>query len=218
MTARRYFLTLSYAGAAYSGWQRQQSVLSVQQVVEEALQLILGKETKIVGSSRTDAGVHALGQVAHFDSSSELCPQNFLYKINGLLPPKVAVSSLQPVRPTAHARYDAQSRRYVYRVHSEKQPLLAGCSYYCPYQLNVEAMNRAARMCLRHSDFQAFASRSGTARPLSLPATAGPTGTEKAKKLLFSTTANRFLRSMVRTMVGTCIENRPKSFAGFTDK
>ena len=203
MKKRRYFLKLSYRGTRFAGWQRQSNALGVQEVVEDALSHVLRAETKVVGSSRTDAGVHASAQVAHFDAE-ELVPLELLRRLNGALPSEVSAIGLEFRPHRAHARYDASMRRYVYRMHGRKQPLLEGLSYRCPYTLDLSAMNKAARICLSYRDFSSFArSGSGAQKECSLYQAYWQYCGEE---LVFTVSANRFLRGMVRAMVAFCVE------------
>ena len=201
---QRYFLKLSYIGTSYAGWQRQSNALGVQQVIEETLSNLLNHSVTTMGSGRTDAKVHALGQVAHFSARAGLSA-DFLYHLNMRLPPQIAAHDLWPVSPQLHARYSACARRYTYRLHCTKQPLLQALSHYCPYDINVNMMNEAARLCLIHDDFKAF-SRKGDTNAHHYCRLRQAHWHKVGEEYFFSVTANRFLRGMVRIMVGTMIE------------
>ena len=202
----RYFLIFSYVGSSYAGWQRQPNALGIQEVIENSLQKVLKKEVTLFGSSRTDAGVHALAQVAHFDTEETLLNGTaFLYRLNALLPQQVAAIGLQPVLSNSHARHSASARRYVYRVHLGKQPFLDGLSYHCHYQLDIESMNRVADIYLSHTDFRAL-SRSGSPRAHHNCYLRQAYWHREAEGLVFTVSSNRFLRGMVRAMVGLCID------------
>ena len=203
MQKQRYFLKLAYKGTPYAGWQRQPNALGIQEIVEEALSQLLKSPITIVSSSRTDAGVHALAQVVHFDAE-EQTPSDLLHRLNSILPNEIAALDLIPKPPEAHARYDASMRRYIYKIHHRKQPLLEGLSYRCPHTLDLKAMNKAARICLSYRDFSSFArSRSNIPPNCRLYQAQWQYWGEE---LLFTVSGNRFLRGMVRTMVALFIE------------
>lgn len=208
----RYFIRLSYAGTAYHGWQIQENAHTVQACLEEALGRLLGQEVGLTGCGRTDTGVHAHAYVAHFDLDRELEAGHFLYKINAILPTDIRVHALCPVSPTAHARFDANERTYKYFLSPSKEPFLEKVTARCPFPLDLEAMNRAAALLLGTHDFTSFAklhaptktnvctlSRASWTRE-ELP----PFGTSPV--WVFTISANRFLRNMVRAVVGSLIE------------
>ncbi len=201
---QRYFLKLSYVGTSYAGWQRQPNALVVQQVIEDTLANMLNHPVPTMGSGRTDAKVHALGQVIHFSARAGLSA-DFLHHLNMRLPPQIAAHDVWPVSPKLHARYSACARRYTYRLHCTKQPLLQNLSHYCPYSINIDMMNEAARLCLIHRDFESF-SRKGDSKIHHNCHIRQAHWYKVGEEYLFSVTANRFLRGMVRIMVGTMIE------------
>ena len=157
MEKGRYFLTLSYKGTAYSGWQVQPGEKTVQAAIEDAISLMLGKEIKVIGAGRTDTGVHASHYVAHFDSSENtLTGEDLVFKLNSYLPRDIAIISLRKVRNDAHARFDAISRTYRYIISSKKDPFSINQCTYLRSKLDLDAMNRAAGYLMEYSDFTSF--------------------------------------------------------------
>jgi tRNA pseudouridine38-40 synthase len=202
----RHFLYLSYDGGAYCGWQRQPNGVSVQQKVEEALSTIFRLPTPIVGAGRTDAGVHARMMTAHFDASIPSASlARFADRLNGLLPPDIAVTRIAPVTPDAHARFSAISRTYHYYVTLGKSPFLRAqaCRVHGP--LNVEAMNAAASLLASCSDFTSFSKLHTDARTNLCRVSSAVWTLQSPTLLQFSITADRFLRNMVRAIVGTLL-------------
>ena len=225
----RYALTLSYDGSSFCGWQIQPGDPSVQQTLQNALSTLLGKETAVTGAGRTDTGVNALGYVAHFDCDGSLPYkiEDFLYKINAILPEEIAVQSICEADSAFHARFDASRRTYHYFIHFEKDPFVRRYSWFCKYKLDVEAMRAACPLLLGTHDFSCF-EKSGADSKTSvctvyeagwkeyvpaLQALGEGGGSEKegspaadGRYLYFQITADRFLRNMVRAVVGTMIE------------
>jgi tRNA pseudouridine38-40 synthase len=155
----RYFLELSYKGTAYSGFQSQQNTgKTIQAEVEKAFAVLQREEVVMTGSSRTDAGVHALQNFFHFDYEGEIHPQ-FLYKVNAILPDDIVVRKLMPVAPEAHCRFDAVSREYRYYVYRRKDPFLKDRAFYFPYRLSLEKMKKAAGVIKEYTDFTSFSKR-----------------------------------------------------------
>ena len=202
----RWFIQIAYRGTRYEGWQTQPHRRTVQDTLAKALSVLCREEIIPVGSGRTDAGVHALGQVAHFDTEEKL-PENFLYAVNALLPDDLSVTHHFAVRENAHARYAAAYRWYRYCVHTRKNPLLHGASCYLPIYgravseaLNLTAMNRALRYVVGWRSFEAFSSGSQPTHAYCCVHDA--VWMEDGTRLYFDVVANRFLRGMVRHMVG----------------
>ncbi len=201
----RYFLQLAYDGSRFHGWQVQPNALSVQQVVDEALSTLLRQPVATTGSGRTDTGVHAAQQFAHFDVPAPLDPQQICHRLNRLLPPDIAVRALHPVGEEAHARFDALARTYTYRVSLVKDPFRNAYSYHAPRRPDVERMNEAARTLLAFEDFTTFSKTKGdTPHYRCRLSEAG--WQEVEDSLVFTIRANRFLRGMVRLVVGTLLE------------
>lgn len=206
----RYFMQLAYRGAPFHGWQTQPNATSVQQTVEQALGMLLRHPTPIVGAGRTDAGVNASMMVAHFDTDSPITDAPRLVgKLNAILGRDIAVRSIDPVPSDAHARFDATSRTYHYYVHTRRSPFLQPLSWLAPPSLDFEAMNRAARQLLVTEDFTSFAK-------LHSDAVTNICHVSRAEwvkcdpsdpsRRVFIITADRFLRNMVRAVVGTLVD------------
>lgn len=209
----RYFLTLSYNGSAYHGWQRQPRDLSVQEVVEHALSTRLREPISVTGAGRTDTGVHAAMMVAHFDAAEPLCldethKRALLHSLNGILPRDIAVSDIKAVHPQAHARFDAKWRTYKYFVHLGKSPFLESMSWQCPTATDFGVMNEAARRMMSYIDFTSFSKLHTDVKTNNCHITKAewePLDDEQATnpRWVFTITADRFLRNMVRAVVGT---------------
>ena len=201
----RYFLELSYNGKAYHGWQNQPNAVSVQEVVENALSKLLNTEIKIVGAGRTDAGVHAKQMFAHFDSDIKIENNDLKYKLNAFLPKDIAVYNIFQVQKDAHARFDALSRTYLYRVALEKDAFNFDSAYFMKKPLNLELMNQAANVLLGHKDFQCFSKTNTDVKTYYCDVKIAK-WEQIENELHFIITADRFLRNMVRAIVGTLID------------
>ena len=202
----RFFLEFSYTGTHYHGWQRQPNALSVQEVMENALGTLLKTPTPLVAAGRTDTGVHARQMIAHFDGDlAGAANQHFVYQLNQFLPQDIAIQSLQEVQPDAHARFDALSRTYEYHITKEKTPFGNELQYLVKQPLDLEAMNEGAALLLEYEDFECF-SKSHTDVKTFLCKISHATWTNSEKGYTFTITANRFLRNMVRAIVGTLVE------------
>lgn len=201
----RYFLQLSYNGAAYSGWQEQPGTATVQAALNKALRTLLGPDINCTGSGRTDAGVHARMQVVHFDGTLAMSADEFVYRLNAILPPDIAAQSVRQVRDDAHARYDAMSRSYEYRIHRCKDPFKRGLSYFFRAEPDVAAMNAAAQELLAWKDFQCFSKVKTDVKHFDCELFEARWKFQN-DSLVFYVSANRFLRGMVRAMVGTLLE------------
>lgn len=201
----RYFAELSYKGTRYHGWQVQPNALTVQELLEKALATALRREVSTTGSGRTDTGVHALQQFAHFDLEEE-DPSGMLSNVNALLPEDIAVRRFIRVHDGAHARFDAISRSYLYQMHFRKDPFLHRFSWRTAKDMDLERMNRGAELIRAHTDFGCFCkSHSGAATTL-CRVTRAEWVTAGGDRLEFHITANRFLRGMVRAVVGTLLD------------
>ena len=203
----RYFIELRYRGAAYCGWQRQNDVPSVQQTLERALSTLLRAETEVVGAGRTDTGVNASYYVAHFDTEVAIIDtKQLVYKLNLILPEDIAVFGIKEVAPEAHARFDAVRREYRYYVEQSKNPFTRDGSwqYYVP--LDVDAMNRAAECLLRYEDFTSFAKLNSNNKTNICHIYHAEWVREDNDRLCFTVAADRFLRNMVRALVGTLVD------------
>ena len=216
----RYFITLSYDGTRYHGWQIQPNGNSIQQELQQALSTLLRQPIEVVGAGRTDTGVHARMMVAHFDldptqpplKGEEFSPfkgeleRALAYKLNKLLPADIAVQEVRQVDEEMHARFSATSRTYHYFIHTRKDPFLQAYSWQIPFALDFEKMNEAAKILLEYKDFTSF-SKVGTDVKTNLCDLKEAFWEEVAPgRWRFTITANRFLRNMVRAIVGTLIE------------
>lgn len=203
----RYFLEISFNGAAYHGWQVQPNALSVQEVIQDRLSVLLRMPIEVVGAGRTDAGVHAKQMFMHFDVLEAIQDiPHLLYKLNSFLPKDIAAQSLQLVSDTAHARFDAVSRGYVYLISLKKNPFTQDYAWDIRNrELDIEAMNLACEVLLQHTNYKCF-SRSNTDVRTYECTIFKAIWTKEEEMLRFEVVANRFLRNMVRAMVGTLIE------------
>ena len=203
----RYFIWLSYIGTAYCGWQRQPNGMSVQQRVEEALATVLRRPTPLTGAGRTDAGVHARRMAAHLDTDVPIDdPAGLVGRLNRLLPPDIAVWSLDAVRPDAHARFSATARTYEYTVTGVKDPFAPPAVHRMALRgVDFEAMNRAAATLLDYRDFTSF-SKLHTDVKTNLCHVTRAEWRRQGDLWTFTITADRFLRNMVRAVVGTLFQ------------
>lgn len=208
----RYFLELSYNGANYRGWQRQKNAPSVQQTVEEALSRFLGGPIEVTGAGRTDTGVHAAYYVAHFDVGSDRGDLtadgggDFLYHANSILPPDIALKGIRRVADDAHARFDARSREYTYYILPLKDPFRTGTAWQYTVPLDMEAMNEAAGHLMVVGDFTTFAKLGGGNKTNICRVSVAGWRREADGGLTFTIRADRFLRNMVRAIVGTLVD------------
>ena len=202
----RYFIELAYNGQAYHGWQIQPGDSSVQETIEKALGTLLREEVSVVGCGRTDAGVHASQFFFHFDSSQEIDKEKLKFRLNSILPDDIAIFQVLKVKEDAHARFDAYSRSYQYRIFQGKNPFMIGIvSQVRALDLDVEKMNEAAMILTQYTDFKCFA-RSKSDVKSYICQIEEAFWRRTGSLLVFEITSNRFLRNMVRAIVGTLIE------------
>jgi len=206
---RRYFLKLSYVGTKYHGWQQQANTReTIQEIMMVRYSSILGEKIHLLGCGRTDTGVHAREFYAHFEiEKTDLLAdyETWLYKFNVVLPHDIAVQQIIPVALDSNARFSARARTYEYYLHFKKDGFLLNRSYYCPNDLNVEEMNKAAAALFNYKDFTSF-SRSRTQVKTNDCTIMGAKWEEIENGLKFTIKANRFLRNMVRAIVGTLVD------------
>lgn len=200
----RYFIELSYHGKVYHGWQNQPNAISVQEVVEKALSTLLGEKIDIVAAGRTDAGVHALQMFVHFDIDLSFNTEDLTFKLNAFLPQDIAVHDIFEVKPEAHARFDARSRTYLYRLALKKNAFNFDYAYFMKKPLQLQLMNEAAKVLLGHQDFQCF-SKTNTDVKTYFCDIKQAEWKQIDDELHFTIKADRFLRNMVRAIVGTLI-------------
>lgn len=217
----RYFIQLSYNGTPYHGWQRQPNAVTVQQTIEEALSTLLRTPTTIMGAGRTDTGVHARMMYAHVDiipedvndsafanlpaSEAGANLTKLTYKLNNFLPPSIAIQAILPVKEDAHARFDATHRSYLYRIHTTKNPFTQERAFYYKIPLDIQRMQEASDILLTYSDFECF-SKSNTDVNTYLCDIKEASWSLVDNEYHFTITADRFLRNMVRAIVGTLVE------------
>ncbi|MDN3686636.1 tRNA pseudouridine(38-40) synthase TruA [Cyclobacterium jeungdonense] len=201
----RYFIEIAYNGSAYHGWQMQKNAVSVQGCIQQALSTLFQSPISIMGSGRTDTGVHAYQQFAHFDLDFEISKMDFLKRINGLLPDDIAIFDLRPVQENAHARFDAQWRSYSYHISFRKDPFLLGKAWHCYYDLEVTSMQEATKVLLEYKDFQCFSKIKTNVKTFDCKIN-NASWEQTDHGLVFHIQANRFLRGMVRAIVGTLVK------------
>lgn len=205
----RYFAHLAYNGSAFFGWQTQPAHPSVQETLERCLSLLLHSERiPITGCGRTDTGVHASSYYAHFDLDTNLTPSDckmLIRKMNNFLPKEIVVFSIFPVKPEAHARFDAECRTYKYYINTTKNPFNTNFSYHCFRKLDTDMMNCASKLLVGKHDFTSF-SKVHTQVNNFVCDVFEAGWTKNADEVVFTISANRFLRNMVRAIVGTLLE------------
>jgi len=202
----RHFIELAFDGTRFNGWQVQQNApLTVQATLDGALSTILRRPIETTGQGRTDTGVHASQFFAHFDGPINIHPDALAAKLNRLLPPDIAVYRIFLVNSGLHARFQATSRTYKYHIHTHKDPFLTQFSHFLPIQPNANAMNAAANHLLGFSDFAAF-QKQGAQTHTTVCNLMQANWQQNDHRLIFTVQANRFLRNMVRAMVGTLLE------------
>lgn len=204
--ANRYFVTFAYDGTRYHGWQIQPNGNSVQEELQKALSTILRDTIEVVGAGRTDAGVHARRMTAHFETGGEFDCAQLAYKLNRLLPRDIAVRDVRRVAPDMHARFSATLRTYHYYVHTRKDPFLRHYSCELHYALDFDLMNEAASHLLDINDFGAFCKAHADVKTTLCNVTEALWTRDGDDSWHFRISANRFLRNMVRAVVGTLIE------------
>ena len=202
----RYFVFFSYDGAKYHGWQVQPNAISVQECLNKSLSTLLRQEIETVGAGRTDAGVNARNMAAHFDCNRVVDGQWLADKLNRLLPPDIAVDRVQAVRSDAHARFDAKARTYHYFVYSRKNPFLRYFATRLHFEPDYALMNRAAEELLSVSDFTSFSKLHTDVKTNICHVTRAEWTEVEPGLWRFEITADRFLRNMVRAVVGTLLE------------
>ncbi|MBR3100479.1 MAG: tRNA pseudouridine(38-40) synthase TruA [Muribaculaceae bacterium] len=202
----RYFIKLSYRGEAFHGWQVQPHDPSVQETIEKALSTLLHVPTPLTGAGRTDTGVNARLMVAHFDTQEPIADaRHFVHSLNGIVGRDIAIHSIHPVHDNAHARFDATSRTYKYFVHTSKSPFLYPLSWWCRPDLDFALMNEAAARLLDYRDFTSFSKLHTDVKTNNCVITQAQ-WKQNGEQWVFTITADRFLRNMVRAIVGTLVD------------
>ncbi|MGN6601820.1 MAG: tRNA pseudouridine(38-40) synthase TruA [Ginsengibacter sp.] len=229
----RYFIGISYKGTAYSGFQAQHNANTIQAEVEKALKIYFKKEFQLTGSSRTDAGVHALQNYFHFDSDQPLTGkrsvdephtsqlsspggeleeasspggdlEEAVYHLNAILPRDIVIKRISPVTDEAHCRFDALWREYKYFIYSHKDPFLQDRAFYFPYKIDREALAQYAALIKNHSDFTSFSKRSTQVKTFICEIQKSE-WSDESEMLVYTVRSNRFLRGMVKALVGTML-------------
>ncbi len=199
----RYFIEVAYQGTAYSGFQVQKNANSVQAEVEKALQIFFREKFELTGSSRTDAGVHALQNFFHFDSPVPVVDAS--YQLNAILPGDIVIKNIREVNVDVHCRFDAVSREYRYNIYHRKNPFIADTAYYYPYALNIDLLQEAAAAILEYKDFTAFSKRNTQVKSFLCNIYSSEWLLHEGQ-LIYQVKANRFLRGMVKGLVGTMLQ------------
>ena len=203
----RHFAEIAYKGTQFHGWQRQRNSRSVQEAIEEGLSMVLRQETPIMGCGRTDTGVHASQYFFHFDSD-KIFPKNFIDRMNKVLGDNIAVKRIFPVKEDAHARFDAIKRTYEYYIGTTKNPFENDLVWYYPYpaQLDLQKMNKIAGLLRQYEDFLPFCKTKSDAKTMKCELSRAEWIYDKGKQqYVFHISADRFLRGMVRLIVGACV-------------
>ena len=205
----RYFIHLAYNGTPYHGWQIQPNAASVQETLNKAFSVLLQSEINLMGAGRTDTGVHAKEMYAHFDFEPSFDIPNLVHKLNSFLPKDIVIYDIIPVHDEAHTRFDATKRTYEYHIHQVKNPFLEELSWYFHQPLDVDLMNQAAQLLFNHTDFECFSKVNTDVNTFDCTIfeahwTRVATNQE-SNQLVFTISANRFLRNMVRSIVGTLV-------------
>jgi len=198
----RYFIEVAYKGTNYSGFQKQQNANSVQAELEKALEIFYRQKFELTGSSRTDAGVHALQNFFHFDTDRVI--DDGSYNLNAILPDDIVAKRIFPVADDAHCRFDALSRQYHYYIYQDKDPFLQGRAYYVPYPIDMALLQAAAAEIKNHTDFTSFSKRNTQVKTFECTIQQSE-WIQEVNCLVYRVKANRFLRGMVKGMVGTML-------------
>ena len=202
----RYLIECSYRGSSFHGWQIQPNATTVQECIEKGLSMVLKEKIAITGSSRTDTGVHAIQQFAHFDTEKVIeDPDKIVNSLNGILSKDIAIHQIKLVSNEFHSRFDAIHRRYIYRIQQKKTPFDYETSYFFKSKLNIDLMNKAGELMKSYFDFQCFSKVKTDVQTFNCKIEFAY-WEQQEQTLLFHIKADRFLRGMVRAVVGTMIE------------
>lgn len=200
----RYFIELSYNGSAYHGWQNQPNAISVQEVIEKGLSTLLKETISIMGAGRTDTGVHAKQMFAHFDYKSNFDESNLVFKLNSFLPSDIAIHAIFQVKDDAHARFNASGRTYLYRISLKKNAFTFNNVFYMKQVLDIEKIKQATKVLFQYKDFQCFSKSNTDVKTYNCDIMKADWVLVN-DELQFTIKADRFLRNMVRAIVGTLI-------------
>jgi tRNA pseudouridine38-40 synthase len=201
----RYFIEVSYKGTNYSGFQIQENANSIQAELEKALKIFFKKQFELTGSSRTDAGVHALQNFFHFDNDDALnFETDFQYNLNALLPRDIVIKKISHVKDDSHCRFDAVSREYKYFIYQDKDPFLQDTAFFYPYKFSLDKLNEAAQEVMRYENFTAFSKKNTQVKNFLCKVERSEWYIER-NILVYHVVANRFLRGMVKGLTGTLL-------------
>ena len=201
----RYFIHLAYHGTAYHGWQIQPNAASVQETLNKAFSVLLQSEMNLMGAGRTDTGVHAREMYAHFDTDTTFDIPTLVHKLNSFLPKDIVIYDIIPVHDDAHTRFDATKRTYEYHIHQFKNPFLDELSWYFHQTLDINLMNQAAQILQNYTNFECFSKVNTDVNTFDCTIFEAHWKRGENNQLVFTISANRFLRNMVRSIVGTLI-------------
>ena len=201
---KRYFLELCYDGASFGGFQIQNNVDTIQGAVQSALKTLYREDIELTGASRTDAGVHALQNFFHFDTDTVIT-QKQVYNLNAILPNTIVIKAIYEVPPTTHCRFDATSRSYIYKLHTQKDPFLEGRSWYYPFPIDFSLLNQATQTLLNFTHYESFSKKNTSVNTFECSVSKALWQVE-GTNLYFHIDSNRFLRGMIRGLVGTLLQ------------
>ncbi len=201
---KRYFIEVSYDGAGFGGFQIQQNQQTIQGTLEAAMATLYRETISLTGASRTDAGVHALQNYFHFDTAIEVTTKH-IYNLNAILPNSIVVNGIYIVPSEAHCRFDAVKRSYIYKIHTQKSPFLVGRSWYYPFPVDSNVLQLAANKLLLYKDFESFSKKNTTVNTFNCTITKAE-WIHKGSLIQFNIDSNRFLRGMIRGLVGTMLQ------------
>jgi tRNA pseudouridine38-40 synthase len=200
----RYFIEVSYDGATFGGFQIQQNQQTIQGALEEAMTILFRQSIPLTGASRTDAGVHALQNYLHFDTDLTITAKH-IYNLNAILPNTIVVRDIYIVPETAHSRFDAIKRSYIYKIHTQKSPFLEGRSWHYPFPVSISALQEAADSLLTYTNFESFSKKNTSVNTFDCTITKAQ-WIQEGGTITFNIDSNRFLRGMIRGLVGTMLQ------------
>ena len=200
----RYFIEVCYDGTDFGGFQIQNNHTTIQGALENAMQILFRQPIPLTGASRTDAGVHALQNFLHFDTELTITSKH-IYNLNAILPNSIVIKNIYRVPSEAHSRFDALKRSYIYKIHTQKSPFLEGRSWYYPFPVNISALQAAADTLLTHTHFESFSKKNTSVNTFDCTITKA-LWVQEGSSIAFHIDANRFLRGMIRGLVGTMLQ------------
>lgn len=202
---KNYKLTIQYDGTNYAGWQIQKNAKTVQQTISDAINQLLKTDVNLIGSGRTDSGVHAIGQVANFRTETELDIYRFQYSLNSILPNDISISEIVEVDYNFHSRFDAKKRNYIYQIVQKKSPFYKNYSYFYPSKLDLDKLNALSKVFINQVDFSAFSKKNDEIENKNCTLFEA-SWMKKDVLVVFNIQANRFLHGMVRAITGTLLK------------